>query len=143
MLIALYRTGFRTKRWYMCIFSQLLDVCVNNAWRLKQRESVLLGEASNQKLKEFRASVADGLLRSNRALEPRRSSNARVINAPSLPRPQHDIRYDGIEHFPEACPRGRCKNCRSGTTRIRCRKCQMQLCLFPERNCFFDFHHKI
>lgn len=32
MLIAVYRTDFRTHRWYIAIFSQLLDICVNNAW---------------------------------------------------------------------------------------------------------------
>ncbi|KAG5885248.1 hypothetical protein JTB14_025945 [Gonioctena quinquepunctata] len=31
MLLALYRTGFRSHRWYMSIFSQVLDICINNA----------------------------------------------------------------------------------------------------------------
>lgn len=33
MLIALYRS-LKTHRWYMSIFSQILDICVNNAWLL-------------------------------------------------------------------------------------------------------------
>lgn len=32
MLISLYRTPFKTRRWYIGIFAQLLDICINNAW---------------------------------------------------------------------------------------------------------------
>lgn len=38
MLIALYRTPFRGHRWYLPIFSQMLDICVNNAWLLYRRD---------------------------------------------------------------------------------------------------------
>ena len=32
MLIALYKTPYKSRRWYLGIFSQLIDICVNNAW---------------------------------------------------------------------------------------------------------------
>ncbi|CAH4034370.1 unnamed protein product [Pieris brassicae] len=35
-MLALYRTGIRSHRWYMNIFSQLLDICINNAWLLRR-----------------------------------------------------------------------------------------------------------
>lgn len=38
MLVSLYRTGMKTRRWYFGIFSQIIDVCVNNAWLLYRRE---------------------------------------------------------------------------------------------------------
>ncbi|KAH9629018.1 hypothetical protein HF086_007503 [Spodoptera exigua] len=37
MLIALYRTSFKSRRWYMNIFGQMLDIAVNNAWLLYRR----------------------------------------------------------------------------------------------------------
>lgn len=34
MLISLYRTPLKTRRWYLGIFAQLIDICVNNGWLL-------------------------------------------------------------------------------------------------------------
>ena len=34
MIIALYRTEFRTKRWYLKILFHLLDICKVNGWLL-------------------------------------------------------------------------------------------------------------
>lgn len=51
MFIALYRTEMRSHRWYIPLFSQLLDICVNNAWLLYRREAK---ESKFLKLKEFR-----------------------------------------------------------------------------------------
>ncbi|CAG4969354.1 unnamed protein product [Parnassius apollo] len=31
MLISLYKTPFKTRRWYIGIFAQILDICINNA----------------------------------------------------------------------------------------------------------------
>lgn len=31
MLISLYRTPFKSHRWYLGIFSQLIDMCINNS----------------------------------------------------------------------------------------------------------------
>lgn len=43
MLVALYRTEMKTRRWYMSIFSQIIDICVNNAWLLYRRDSTRRG----------------------------------------------------------------------------------------------------
>ncbi|KAF6201611.1 hypothetical protein GE061_004003 [Apolygus lucorum] len=82
MLIALYRTPLRSHRWYLALFAQLLDICVDNAWLMYRRmnsqgrsetnEEQGVGDTgSNQKgkknnntsmlpLKEFRADIAEG-----------------------------------------------------------------------------------
>jgi len=44
MLVALYRTGMKTHRWYLAVFSQILDICVNNAWLLYRRDMQLRKE---------------------------------------------------------------------------------------------------
>lgn len=37
MLISLYKTPFKSRRWYIGIFVQILDICINNAWLLYTR----------------------------------------------------------------------------------------------------------
>lgn len=34
MLIALYKTKYKCKKWYFPIFIQIIDICVNNTWIL-------------------------------------------------------------------------------------------------------------
>ncbi|KAJ0172494.1 hypothetical protein K1T71_011633 [Dendrolimus kikuchii] len=51
MLLSLYRTPFKTRRWYIGIFAQLLNICINNAWlsyrnRISAYSSILNGHAS-------------------------------------------------------------------------------------------------
>lgn len=56
-------------------------------------------------------------------------------------RPSHEIRYDGIEHYPEAKPFQRCKmeGCTSRSY-VYCSKCKVSLCLKRNMNCFKAFH---
>lgn len=37
MLISLYRIPFKSRRWYLNIFSQLVDICINNGWLLYRK----------------------------------------------------------------------------------------------------------
>lgn len=60
----LYRTPPRTKRWYLGILGQLLDISVNNAWLLHRRQSNLI-DAKAMRLKQFRLAVAEALVRSS------------------------------------------------------------------------------
>ncbi|KAG5886264.1 hypothetical protein JTB14_020827 [Gonioctena quinquepunctata] len=63
MLVALYRTGFRSHRWYMSIISQVLDICINNAWLLYDRDvSHVDEEKKTMALKQCRYKIAEGLL---------------------------------------------------------------------------------
>lgn len=67
MLIALYRTGIRSHRWYMNIFSQLLDICINNAWLLRRRHDIMTNTTRKQdRLKDFRYEIYSGLLKRGR-----------------------------------------------------------------------------
>uniref|UniRef100_W5NJG2 PiggyBac transposable element-derived protein domain-containing protein n=1 Tax=Lepisosteus oculatus TaxID=7918 RepID=W5NJG2_LEPOC len=62
MMIALYRTQAKSHRWYLCIFWQLIDIAVNNAWLLYRRDSTAVGPVKLKKLKAFRLDVAKGLI---------------------------------------------------------------------------------
>lgn len=145
MLIALYRTPFRGHRWYLPLFSQMIDICINNAWLLYRRD--------HQKdlkpicLKKFRMQIHEGLLKfertpSNTAQTVPPISSDKIIKAPAVLRPPDAIRFDQIGHMPVCSPKGRCKFCSKGQTRISCQKCKLRLCLVPERNCYLLYHSK-
>ena len=73
MLIALYRTNMKTHKWYLNIFSQLLDVCVNNAWLQYRKDCFELKEKSVMRLKEFRVNIAIALSSKNKPKVGRKS----------------------------------------------------------------------
>ncbi|KOB72988.1 Uncharacterized protein OBRU01_11452 [Operophtera brumata] len=142
MLIALYRTPFRGHRWYLPIFSQMLDICVNNAWLLYRRD---LKREKPKPLKTFRFEICESLLRFGRTAKNNTSqtnaSSTKTIQKPVAERPPDAIRYDQVAHYPTLTPnRGRCMHCTKGQTKFLCQKCKIRLCLLPERNCFLAYH---
>lgn len=56
--LALYRINFRTKKWYMRLFAQIIDMALTNAWLLYRGVADILMEEANFDLKNFRLSVA-------------------------------------------------------------------------------------
>ena len=144
MLISLYRTPFKSHRWYIGIFSQLIDMCINNAWLLQKRDG------KNIMLKEFRFQLFEGLTKSNKIVK---SINATEdigedlkIHKPVSVRPTDSVRFDDKGHLPEAGDETmRCKYCKSGRTTVFCIKCNVHLCFVvgkQKRNCFRNFHTK-
>ena len=61
MLIALYRTPLKAKRWYLMMFGQMLDMCVCNAWLLYRRDVKALEQAQYIPLRKFRTEIAFAL----------------------------------------------------------------------------------
>ncbi|KAF9810156.1 hypothetical protein SFRURICE_012189 [Spodoptera frugiperda] len=103
MLIALDRTKMRTRRWYLSIFSQLLVICVNNAWLMYRRDNFR---------KVDKTTIKD--------LNPDEKNKK-----PKRPRPVDDIKYDNIDHFLEhGTEYGRCAYCKKGFTTVFCLKCK-------------------
>ena len=147
MLIALYKTEYKSHRWYMNIFSQLLDICVTNAWLLYKRDYQLTeNKECKTLLKVFRQDIAISLTKYNRAIKSRPSKeniNARKSYRQSLQiKPKDDFKFDNIGHYPIFRTKGRCRYCPKGQTSITCIKCDMRLCFVEGRNCFYDFHNK-
>lgn len=62
MFIELYRTPLKSRRYYLKLFAQLLDICVNNAWLMSRRDAELHGAVQVMPLKDFRATLARALL---------------------------------------------------------------------------------
>ncbi|CAF4935258.1 unnamed protein product [Pieris macdunnoughi] len=144
MLIALYRTSFKSRRWYMNIFGQMLDIAVNNAWLLYRRKCNMNSQ-KNISLKKFRQRLAIELRQNRRSIErepPSPLPKKALIQNPSAPRPPVPVRYDGYHHWSEYTTYGRCKFCKHNKTNIHCSKCKQRLCLVTKRNCFYNFHNK-
>ncbi|KAF2903847.1 hypothetical protein ILUMI_02326 [Ignelater luminosus] len=62
MLVALYRTELKGHRWYLPLVSQIIDICINNAWVLYKRD--LLDKTPRRLiicLKQFRFSIHQSL----------------------------------------------------------------------------------
>lgn len=145
MLVALYRTAFKTHKWYLSIFSQIIDICINNSWLIYRREVKLLqGAEKCIKLKEFRLKIFEELLLHNRPKRGRPSAEQNVEQKKKVkictPRTELPIRLDNIGHCPVYTSRGRCRNCKDGKSSIMCQKCDARLCLTEKRNCFNQYH---
>lgn len=145
MLIALYRTNMKTHRWYLNIFSQLLDFCINNGWLLRRRHYRSKNiKRKDDHLKHFRYEVYAGLIKSNRQMAKSSVQDSvaeeNEIKKPATERPIDAIRYDAVDHWPEHTEYQRCKYCKKGQACTRCTKCNVHLCYVAKRNCFVAYH---
>ncbi|CAK1601014.1 unnamed protein product [Parnassius mnemosyne] len=136
MLVALYRTEMRAHRWYIPLCSQLLDICVNNAWLIYRRENK---GKKHMKLKVFRCAISNDLNTFQRTKEIANTSRGAHFVTPQI---SDYGRLDQIGHMPSFASKGRCKKCIKSQTKFICVKCNVRLCLVEGRNCFFDYHTK-
>lgn len=139
MLISLYKIPFKSRRWYIGIFCQLLDICINNAWILYSIEN----KGKNKSLKVFRYEIYQNLTKKNRFVNVE-GTKIQMKNSKTA-RPTTPVRLDNVGHFPSMKEdMGRCKLCQKNTT-VFCIKCNLRLCFVTgknARNCFLNFHNK-
>ena len=122
MLVHLYRTPMKSKRWYLRLFGYIIDVCVVNAWLLYKRDSMALKE-SYMPLKNFRLQISACC----RAYKPTLGRHLRMqavghgdstgVQMPSPVKgqrcvlPDEAVRYDkSLGHFPITVDRQTCKH---------------------------------
>ena len=163
MLVHLYRTPMKSKRWYMRLFAYALDLCVVNAWLTYRRDCKELGETGFP-LKDFRVQLfwflsnqKPIILRpSRRSSSPpaRTSSRSSTVEIPRPIRghrsvvPDASVRFDStLFHCPVHTSRQTCKHCsRQGhivRSNIACKVCKVHLCCNSERNCFLVYHEAV
>lgn len=143
MLTALYRIRMKTRRWYMSIFAQLMDIALNNSWLLHRRDCAQLGNENKLALKKFRIQAALALIKTNTKSHLQRGSlepASATITKPFIPRPVDESRLDCFDHFPLYTAQGRCRLCKNGKTMVTCSKCEQRLCFTVKKNCFLLFH---
>ncbi|XP_041664121.1 piggyBac transposable element-derived protein 2-like isoform X2 [Cheilinus undulatus] len=151
MLVNLYKTSTKSRRWYMPLFGYIIDLSIANAWLIYKRDCDLLKEKP-MPLKKFRLSVAAALTKANkvpaRAGWPPSAQHKQHIRRlnPRCLHPTMQVRYDGIGHWPSVGrQRGRCNFCKGGVSRWRCSKCgdgKLFLCLNSKKQCFVAYHQK-
>ena len=136
MLIELYRVPLKSRRWYLCLFGYVLDLCTLNSWLLYRRET----NDKKTSLKAFRGLMTAGKRTAGRPAEssPQPQKKQRVV----IPIPVQVARFDNLDHWPEHGRKGRCRYCPTGSSTIRCSKCNLVLCFVANRNCFKAFHKK-
>ena len=153
MLISLYRTSVKTKRWYLKILFHCVDIAKVNAWLVYRRHcnQLKIPKKSQLSLLKFTMSIASALVNSNTIQRSvgRPSKRKSDVELPiarrkqPTPLPVADARYDNIAHWPEfRDKKNKCRLCKTGTGRVYCKKCKLCLCLNNTRNCFYDFHCK-
>lgn len=141
MLIELYRTPVKAKRWYFRIFGQCLDISVINAWLLFRRHH----EGTKVTLKHFRSSLGEALLYAGKQKRGRPSLDAEPSKrrAAATPHPVEDVHLDGIAHWPTYGKKDCCAKCKKGFSTMHCTKCDKMLCLVPTRNCFISYRMQL
>lgn len=138
MMISLCKIIIKTKRWYLKLYFNCVDIAKVNAWLLcschcDQRN---VSKKSQLSLLEFSVSFASSLANAQTVQitrpvgRPSRSS----IEAETRKRthttvtPVTDFRYDKITHWPDFQEaKNKCKHCKTRIGRVYCKRCN--LCL--------------
>jgi Transposase IS4 len=123
-----YRLGRRTKRWWLRLAWWLLDVVLNNSWRLYQ-----LKMNSNMKSVEFRTKLMLQLS----------EDKPMPTTQKTRKRQRTTVDNSSLAHLPvQQQERGRCSVCCSNNKDhrgyMKCVTCNVYLC--ANRNCFMQYH---
>ncbi|XP_056617920.1 uncharacterized protein LOC130432535 isoform X2 [Triplophysa dalaica] len=157
-LRSLYRipsTSSAVNAWPQSVLWDLIDLVLVNSWiQYKQDYSHITDLLS---LMAFRLEVAKALILSSGVdaqdssppchPAPKRqcpNSSSRPSPVLETPLPDAVTRYDGFGHWPEQLADSEEAKCRFGgcerTSRVRCLKCCVFLCISKNHNCFLKFH---
>lgn len=151
MLVEIYRTDIRIRRYYLRIVFHIIDMCVVNAWLLYRRHCTQLKEDNVMCLLKFKMIITHSLLLSGKIKNTPKRGRPSKTPSPAekrrlfANRPVDDVRYDNIGHWQipvEVAKKQRCKLCIKAYTTTMCSKCNIYLCYTTKRNCFFTFHNK-
>lgn len=147
MLLELYRIDIRSRRWYMRIVFWAIGVAVVNSWLLYRQTEEFYKRKVEYRLLQFQSVIATGLTKAGHKEKKKRGRPSLEDNVPKkkkiVPKPTADVRYDEVGHLPLYSEKqGRCKNCPKGFAHIMCKKCNVNLCITKNKNCFEQFHSK-
>ena len=109
MLISLYLTPYKTRRWYLWVAVHLLDICKVRKWLLYKRYATQLKMPIRRQMKlaEFTSKIANALIYrgkpsdrlvgrpKKRLSEDRTEQRGKMLKTAA---PQDDVRFDEIGH---------------------------------------------
>ena len=150
MMISLYRTKIKTRRWYLTVLFHCLDIAKVNAWLLYRRHADQMNVPKQRQLclLKFTSTIAESLVKSGKVTnDVGRPRKRKATDTPSpISRKQpaavpcEDVRYDNVGHWPEFRKnKNKCRLCKVHHSRVYCKKCNLCLCLNNTRNCFMPF----
>lgn len=142
MLMSLYRVTHRSRKWYHHIFFYSLNLMIVNSWLIYRQIEDRKGIPKRQQLSllKFHTDVAESFLLLNKGegRNKRRSYGGAAGDGPQR---------DGVGHWPVFLDaQQKCRLCmdnkktKIGRTMYKCSKCDVNLCLGKERNCFMIYH---
>nr|CAI5851207.1 unnamed protein product [Callosobruchus analis] len=154
-LIQLYRIFIRSRKWTLRVIFHFVTMSITNSWLEYRQDAKLrnIPKKENLDLLSFTFSIAKSLAKCDRDVISRKRGRPSSADCTPQPfkkklkidvRPQTDIRYDAVGHWPvmDLKPQ-RCKKelCQS-RSRVKCEKCNVHLCMTSANNCFKTFHIK-
>ncbi|XP_065289748.1 piggyBac transposable element-derived protein 3-like [Dermacentor albipictus] len=153
-LLSLYPLKQRTRKWPVRVISHFTSFSLVNGWQeyLADANDNCFQRRKMLDLLAFQNDVGLALIMCNKngARKRGRPSNdakeppRKVHNAE--PRPVNAVRYDGMNHWPAHTGNSFAQRCKlegcNSRTRVRCRKCNVFLCLSATNDCFYAFHNK-
>lgn len=172
-LMGRYHIRAKTTNIMTRLFYHFIDMAATNAYILYHRiaaqkklhpDYLQLEKEKLLELPEFRCELAEGLVAWSAKKPTGRPSMAlaRAGTATPPPRvptppvsavgkntihPVADIRYDGYQHdllwFRKDQTKKLCALCKKSQTKAYCSKCNVSLCCSTDKNCFWDYHHKL
>ena len=151
MLISLYHTNIKTKRWYIKILFHCIDILKVNAWNLYRPHCIQLRTLKKSQLTLLQISIGidEGLTRAGHPIRITWRPSKHQSNEPTPPTkrkksismPVSDICYDGAHHWLEFWEKKlNFHLCKTGNSQVYCKDCNICICLSNTRNCFYDFH---
>lgn len=170
MLVSIYRTFIRSKKWTIRMLTHGLDLAATNAWFEYKKDCNALNIPKQRMIDliHFRHQISESLIRANQPMTKHRGrpsaapsptrlstptidSSTRSISS-TTPSPvssrtreirvAEDVWFDQVSHWPGIGATQRCKqtNCKERTV-FYCKKCEVHLCITRNRNCFYNYHN--
>ncbi|KAK9712108.1 hypothetical protein QE152_g25043 [Popillia japonica] len=91
--ISRYRISMRGKKWWWCLFSWLLDACIQNAWQMHKKSGGVLPQL------EFRREISKTYLKSYGVPPKAAGRTPTASTSVTLNRISDDLRYDQRNHL--------------------------------------------
>ncbi|KAJ8913987.1 hypothetical protein NQ315_008979 [Exocentrus adspersus] len=103
--ISRYRIGVRGKKWWWCLFTWMLDACMQNAWQLHKKSKGTLPQL------EFRREIVKSYLKSFGTQPKGAGRTSTSTSSVTLNRVSDDLRYDKRDHFVVRIPQNKRRRC--------------------------------
>nr|CAH7717546.1 unnamed protein product [Callosobruchus chinensis] len=133
--ISTYQIGIRSKKWWWCIFTWLIDACISNAWILWKK-----AHRDQMSQLDFRRNIAQTYLKRYENVPTGGGRPSTSKFSLSMNRICDDLRYDGLNHLLVSIPDKKRRRCAGEgcitSTRTMCIKCDVGMCI----ECNYIFH---